>query len=132
MQLTDSHKQYWQKNIRVTGLLLVIWFVVTYVVNTPWRRTCSRIGACPTPFFIRGSRSVQNTHYSLHNIINIGKATSMFSIIKNFYFFIQKNIFYKFKNSHIWSAPRSINRKKSASCYRHVIKITIRMSHYFI
>jgi len=33
MQLTDSHKQYWQKNIRVTGLLLVIWFVVTYVVG---------------------------------------------------------------------------------------------------
>jgi putative solute:sodium symporter small subunit len=33
MQLTDSHKQYWQKNIRVTGLLLVIWFVVTYVVS---------------------------------------------------------------------------------------------------
>ena len=33
MQLTDSHKKYWQKNIRVTGLLLVIWFVVTYVVS---------------------------------------------------------------------------------------------------
>ena len=33
MQLTDSHKQYWQKNIRVTGLLLVSWFVVTYVVS---------------------------------------------------------------------------------------------------
>ena len=33
MQLTDSHMQYWQKNIRVTGLLLVIWFVVTYVVS---------------------------------------------------------------------------------------------------
>ena len=33
MQLTDSHKQYWQKNIRVTGLLLFIWFVVTYVVS---------------------------------------------------------------------------------------------------
>ena len=33
MQLTDSHKQYWQKNIRVTGFLLVIWFVVTYVVS---------------------------------------------------------------------------------------------------
>ncbi|MBJ7475901.1 MAG: DUF4212 domain-containing protein [Polynucleobacter sp.] len=33
MQLTDSHKQYWQKNMRITGLLLFIWFVVTYVVG---------------------------------------------------------------------------------------------------
>jgi putative solute:sodium symporter small subunit len=33
MQLTDSHKQYWQKNMRITGLLLFIWFVVTYVVS---------------------------------------------------------------------------------------------------
>jgi len=33
MQLTDSYKQYWQKNMRITGLLLFIWFVVTYVVS---------------------------------------------------------------------------------------------------
>ena len=33
MQLTDSHKQYWQKNMRITGLRLFIWFVVTYVVS---------------------------------------------------------------------------------------------------
>ena len=32
MQLTESHKQYWQKNLRMTALLLFIWFVVTYVV----------------------------------------------------------------------------------------------------
>ena len=33
MQLTESHKQYWQKNLRITALLLAIWFVVTYVVG---------------------------------------------------------------------------------------------------
>jgi putative solute:sodium symporter small subunit len=31
MQLTDRHRQYWQKNLRITGILLGIWFVVTFV-----------------------------------------------------------------------------------------------------
>ncbi|MEQ1532785.1 MAG: DUF4212 domain-containing protein [Sideroxydans sp.] len=32
MQLTEKHKEYWQKNLRMTGLLLVVWFVVTFVI----------------------------------------------------------------------------------------------------
>ena len=32
MQLTDTHRQYWQKNLRITAVLLSIWFVVTFVV----------------------------------------------------------------------------------------------------
>jgi putative solute:sodium symporter small subunit len=33
MQLTEKHKQYWQKNLRMTGSMLVIWFVATFVVG---------------------------------------------------------------------------------------------------
>lgn len=33
MQLTESHRQYWQKNLRITAVLLGIWFFVTYVVG---------------------------------------------------------------------------------------------------
>lgn len=33
MQLTDKHREYWQRNLRLTGVLLAIWFVVTYVVS---------------------------------------------------------------------------------------------------
>ena len=33
MQLTESHKDYWRKNLRITGILLAIWFVVTFVVG---------------------------------------------------------------------------------------------------
>ena len=33
MQLTESHKQYWSKNLRITAVLLAIWFVVTFVVG---------------------------------------------------------------------------------------------------
>ena len=33
MQLTESHKQYWSKNLRITAVLLFIWFFVTFVVG---------------------------------------------------------------------------------------------------
>ena len=33
MQLTDKHREYWHKNLRVTGILLAIWFIVTFVVS---------------------------------------------------------------------------------------------------
>lgn len=33
MQLTEKHKEYWQRNLKLTGILLAIWFVVTYVVS---------------------------------------------------------------------------------------------------
>ncbi len=33
MQLTESHRQYWRKNLNITAILLAIWFVVTFVVG---------------------------------------------------------------------------------------------------
>ena len=33
MQLTERHLEYWRKNLRITGVLLVIWFVVTFVLS---------------------------------------------------------------------------------------------------
>ena len=32
MQLTEKHREYWRRNLRITGVLLAIWFVVTFVV----------------------------------------------------------------------------------------------------
>jgi putative solute:sodium symporter small subunit len=32
MQLTQKHHEYWRKTLRITGVLLAIWFVVTFVV----------------------------------------------------------------------------------------------------
>ena len=32
MQLTEIHLDYWRKNLRITALLLSIWFVATFVV----------------------------------------------------------------------------------------------------
>lgn len=33
MQLTEKHKEYWQKNLRLTAILLAIWFIATFVVG---------------------------------------------------------------------------------------------------
>ena len=33
MELTETHRQYWRKNLNITAVLLAIWFVVTFVVG---------------------------------------------------------------------------------------------------
>lgn len=33
MELTESHRQYWRKNLNITAILLAIWFIVTFVVG---------------------------------------------------------------------------------------------------
>ena len=32
MQLTEKHLDYWRKNLMLTGVLLFIWFVATFVL----------------------------------------------------------------------------------------------------
>jgi putative solute:sodium symporter small subunit len=33
MQLTQKHKEYWSRNLKITAVLLFIWFLVTYVMG---------------------------------------------------------------------------------------------------
>ncbi|WP_300717122.1 DUF4212 domain-containing protein [Hydrogenophaga sp.] len=33
MQWTERHRAYWRRNLKITGLLLTIWFVVTFVLG---------------------------------------------------------------------------------------------------
>lgn len=33
MRLTGKYQDYWRKNLTLTGLLLAIWFVVTFVAS---------------------------------------------------------------------------------------------------
>jgi putative solute:sodium symporter small subunit len=33
MQLTEKHKEYWQKNLKITSILFVIWFFFTFVTG---------------------------------------------------------------------------------------------------
>jgi putative solute:sodium symporter small subunit len=32
MQVSENLQRYWQKNLRITAILMFIWFVVTFVV----------------------------------------------------------------------------------------------------
>jgi putative solute:sodium symporter small subunit len=32
LQLTEKHREYWRRNLNLTLVLLVVWFVVTYVM----------------------------------------------------------------------------------------------------
>ena len=33
MQLTDKHREYWSRNLRITAVLMVIWFLVTFGIG---------------------------------------------------------------------------------------------------
>ena len=33
MQLTAKHQEYWHRNLRITAVLLAIWFLVTFVMG---------------------------------------------------------------------------------------------------
>lgn len=33
MQLSPRHIEYWKKNLRITTILMIIWFVVTFVIG---------------------------------------------------------------------------------------------------
>jgi putative solute:sodium symporter small subunit len=33
MQLTAKHQEYWRRTLRITAILMVIWFFVTFVIG---------------------------------------------------------------------------------------------------
>lgn len=32
MKVSENHQRYWQKNLRITAILMFIWFIVTYAL----------------------------------------------------------------------------------------------------
>jgi putative solute:sodium symporter small subunit len=52
MQLTERHKEYWSKNLRLTAILLAIWFVVTYVVGYFARELSFNFFGWPFSFYM--------------------------------------------------------------------------------
>ena len=31
MQLTDKHREYWRRNLVITAVLMIVWFIATFV-----------------------------------------------------------------------------------------------------
>ena len=54
MQLTERHHQYWQKNLNITGILLAVWFVVTFVAGYFARDLNFTFFGWPFSFWVAG------------------------------------------------------------------------------
>jgi putative solute:sodium symporter small subunit len=58
MQLTDNHRRYWRKNLNITAILLVIWFVVTFVVSYYARELSFNFFGWPFSFWMGAQGSL--------------------------------------------------------------------------
>lgn len=59
MQLTENHVQYWRKNLRITALLLAIWFVATFVMAFFARELATiNFFGWPFPFYMAAQGSL--------------------------------------------------------------------------
>jgi putative solute:sodium symporter small subunit len=52
MELTEKHKEYWRKNVRITAILMVIWAVVTYVIGFYARELSFNFFGWPFSFWV--------------------------------------------------------------------------------
>ena len=58
MQLTEKHLEYWSKNLRITGTLLFIWFVVTFVIGYYARELSFNFFGWPFAFYMGAQGSL--------------------------------------------------------------------------
>jgi len=52
MQLSERHHQYGRRNLRITGILLVVWFIVTFVVGFYARELSFTFFGWPFSFWV--------------------------------------------------------------------------------
>ena len=58
MQVSAKHQAYWSKNLRLTAILLAIWFVVTYVVSSYARDLNFNFFGWPFSFYMGAQGSL--------------------------------------------------------------------------
>lgn len=54
MELTERHREYWRKNLRITAVLMVIWFVITFGVGYFARELNFTFFGWPFSFWVGG------------------------------------------------------------------------------
>jgi putative solute:sodium symporter small subunit len=54
MQVSENLQRYWQKNLRITTILMFIWFVVTFVVAYYAREMNFNFFGWPFSFWVAG------------------------------------------------------------------------------
>jgi putative solute:sodium symporter small subunit len=58
MQLTERHQEYWRKNLRITSILLAIWFLVTFVLTFFARELTFNFFGWPFSFYMAAQGSL--------------------------------------------------------------------------
>lgn len=58
MQLTEKHKEYWTRNLKITGVLLAIWFFVTFVIGWYARELSFNFFGWPFSFYMGAQGSL--------------------------------------------------------------------------
>jgi putative solute:sodium symporter small subunit len=58
MQLTAKHQEYWRKNLNLTMVLLVIWFVATFVMAFFARELTFNFFGWPFSFYMAAQGSL--------------------------------------------------------------------------
>jgi len=54
MDLTERQREYWRKNLRITAVLMVIWFIVTFGVGYFARELNFTFFGWPFSFWVGG------------------------------------------------------------------------------
>jgi uncharacterized membrane protein len=60
MQLTEKHKQYWNINLKISTVLLVVWFVATFVMGWFARELNDIILIGPLGFYMSAQGSLDH------------------------------------------------------------------------
>jgi putative solute:sodium symporter small subunit len=58
MTVTESQRQYWRKNLRLTSMLLTVWFLVTFVMAYFARDLNFNFFGWPFSFFMAAQGSL--------------------------------------------------------------------------
>jgi len=58
MQLTAKHLEYWRKNLFITGVLLFIWFIATFVLGFYARDLSFNFFGWPFAFYMAAQGSL--------------------------------------------------------------------------
>ena len=58
MQLSEKHLEYWRKNLNITAILMVIWFVVTFVIGYYARELSFNFFGWPFSFYMAAQGSL--------------------------------------------------------------------------
>ncbi|GAA4410979.1 DUF4212 domain-containing protein [Quisquiliibacterium transsilvanicum] len=58
MQLSERHQEYWRRNLKITAVLMVIWFVVTFVLAYLARDLSFNFFGWPFSFYMAAQGSL--------------------------------------------------------------------------